>query len=88
MHVKIIVIIPTYKMFSKEADDVVSIIDFVIFIIIWLNTIVTNNAIASLFPIFVFSICIPFLVVAICRIHTTTNIPTYYLQICRNYTLF
>ena len=29
-----IVIIPTYKMLIKDADDVVSIIDFVIFIII------------------------------------------------------
>ena len=40
-------------MFSNEAEEVKFIIDFVTFKIIRLNVIVTNNAIASLFPILV-----------------------------------
>ena len=78
MQVKIIDIILMYKMFSNEAEDVTSIIDFVTFKIMWLKVIVNNKAIASLFPIFVLSIYNPFHV---------QNIPTYYLQICRNYTI-
>ena len=56
IQVKIIDITPMYKRFSSEADAVTSIIDFVTFKIMWLNVIVNNNAIASLFPIFVLSI--------------------------------
>ena len=60
MQVNIIAIIPTYKILSKDADAVVEMIVFVIFIMMLLNVIVTNKAIASLFPIFVLSICNPF----------------------------
>jgi len=43
-------------MFNNDEDEVKFIIGFVIFKIIWLKVIVTNNAIASLLPIFTLSI--------------------------------
>ena len=65
-------------MFNKDADEVKLIMDFVTFKIIWLKVIVTNRAIASLFPIFTLFIVKSFLI--------KQNIPTYYLPICRKYT--
>ena len=55
---KINIIILKYSRLSKEADEVLFIIDFTPNIIIWLNEIVVKRAIASLFPILVFSIMI------------------------------
>ena len=58
MQVNIIAIIPTYKILSKEAEAAVLMIVLVTFIMMLLNVIVLNKAIASLFPIFVLSILI------------------------------
>ena len=55
---KINIIILKYSRLSKEAEDVLLIIDFTPNIIIWLNAIDIKRAIASLFPILVFSIII------------------------------